>query len=197
MAHTIPEVLWAQRSSQSEADKNVIYLTINAIDVTSPDVTITPTSLSYKGTSASGKEYAVDLEFFDEIDVENSKKTITGRDAFFILRKKEAKEEFWPRLVKDKRKVHYIKTDFDKWVDEDEQETAPGDDFAGYGGGMDFSSMQSELGSAMGGLGGAGMPPGPSSFGLNEDSDDDEGEDLPELVDDNKEVEAEEAETEE
>ncbi|KAK9330664.1 putative Hsp90 binding co-chaperone [Lipomyces starkeyi] len=195
MAPTIPEVLWAQRSSQTEPDKNLIYLTINAIDVTSPDVTITPTSLSYKGTSASGKEYAVDLEFFDEVDVDNSKKTITGRDAFFILRKKEAKEEFWPRLVKDKRKVHYIKTDFDKWVDEDEQETAPGDDFAGYGGGMDFSSLQSELGSAMGGLGGAGMPPtGPSSFGLNEDSDDDDGEELPELVDDQQE-EAEEAET--
>ncbi|KAK9362299.1 putative Hsp90 binding co-chaperone [Lipomyces starkeyi] len=194
MAPTIPEVLWAQRSSQSEPDKNLIYLTINAIDVTSPDVTITPTSLSYKGTSASGKEYAVDLEFFDEIDVDNSKKTITGRDAFFILRKMEAKEEFWPRLVKDKRKVHYIKTDFDKWVDEDEQETATGDDFAGYGGGMDFSSLQSELGSAMGGLGGAGMPPtGPSSFGLNEDSDDDDGEELPELVDDK----AEEAETKE
>ncbi|KAK9486905.1 HSP20-like chaperone [Lipomyces starkeyi] len=198
MAPTIPEVLWAQRSSESEPDKNLIYLTINAIDVTSPDVTITPTSLSYKGTSASGKEYAVDLEFFDEIDVDNSKKTITGRDAFFILRKKEAKEEFWPRLVKDKRKVHYIKTDFDKWVDEDEQETAPGDDFAGYGGGMDFSSLQSELGSAMGGLGGAGMPPtGPSSFGLNEDSDDDEGEELPELVDDKKEEADEEAETKE
>ncbi|KAK9254378.1 putative Hsp90 binding co-chaperone [Lipomyces tetrasporus] len=202
---TTPEVLWAQRSSELEPEKNVIYLTVNAIDVESPDVTITPTTFSYKGTSASGKEYAVDLEFFDEIDIENSKKTITGRDAFFILRKKEAKEEFWPRLIKDKRKVHYIKTDFDKWVDEDEQETAPGDDYAGYGGGMDFSSLQNELGGAMGGMGGmggamggmggamggfggAGDAPGPSSF--DDDSDDDEG--LPELVDEKEEEGAEE-----
>ncbi|KAK9236526.1 HSP20-like chaperone [Lipomyces kononenkoae] len=189
MAPIHPEVLWAQRSSETEADKNLIYLTVNVVDVMSPDVKLTPSSISYKGTSANGSEYAVELEFFEDIDVENSKTIVTGRHTFFILRKKEAKEEYWPRLVKDKRKVPYIRTDFSMWVDEDEQETAPaGDDFGGYGGGMDFSSLQNQLGSAMGGLGGD-APAGPSSFGLNEDdSDDDEEEDeLPELVDDAKE----------
>ncbi|KAK9369296.1 HSP20-like chaperone [Lipomyces kononenkoae] len=193
MAPITPEVLWAQRSSNAEADKNLIYLTVNVIDVMSPDVKLTASGMSYKGTSANGNEYAVDLEFFDEIDVDNSRTIVTGRHTFFILRKKEAKEEYWPRLVKDKRKVPYIRTDFSMWVDEDEQETAAGDDFGGYGGGMDFSSLQSQLGSAMGGLGGdAGA--GPSSFGLNEDSDDgEEDEDeLPELVDEAKEEESKE-----
>jgi hypothetical protein len=50
------------------------------------------------------------------------------------LRKKELKEEFWPRLLKDNKKVHFLKTDFDKWVDEDEQDEAPEDDFGGMGG---------------------------------------------------------------
>lgn len=33
-----------------------------------------------------------------------------------ILRKKELKEEYWPRLLKDKAKVHYLRTDFDKVI---------------------------------------------------------------------------------
>jgi hypothetical protein len=30
--------------------------------------------------------------------------------------------------LKDAKKVHFLKTDFDKWVDEDEQDEAPEDD---------------------------------------------------------------------
>lgn len=30
--------------------------------------------------------------------------------------------------MKDAKKVHFLKTDFDKWVDEDEQDEAPEDD---------------------------------------------------------------------
>ena len=30
--------------------------------------------------------------------------------------------EHWPRLLKAKGKVPHVKTDFDKWVDEDEEE---------------------------------------------------------------------------
>ncbi|KAK9448906.1 protein wos2 [Limtongia smithiae] len=197
-----PEVMWAQRSNEHEPEKNVIYLTINAIDVSKPSITLTPTSLVYDGKSASGKEYAVTLDFFDEIDVDNSKYTTTDRDSFFVLRKKEAKEEFWPRLLKDKRKVHYLKTDFDKWVDEDEQETAPPDDLSQFGGmggmpgmgdmggmgGLDFSALQSQLGGSF-----DPSSAGPSSFGLGDNSDDEEeegeegAEPVPELVEDKEE----------
>ena len=31
-----------------------------------------------------------------------------------MLRKKEKKEEYWPRLLKESKKVHFLKTDFDK-----------------------------------------------------------------------------------
>ena len=36
----------------------------------------------------------------------------------------ELKQEYWPRLTKDKKKLAYVKTDFSKWVDEDEQDGA-------------------------------------------------------------------------
>lgn len=73
------------------------------------------TGLSFTGTSETKKTtYHVDLEFFGEVDVENSKTNHTARDIELILRKKELKEEYWPRLLKDTAKVHFLKTDFDK-----------------------------------------------------------------------------------
>ncbi|KAK7203306.1 HSP20-like chaperone [Myxozyma melibiosi] len=165
MTSIVPQVLWAQRSNASDPEKNLVYLTVNAADVPTPKIELTPTKLSYAGTDASGKNYAIEIEFFDEIDVENSKYHSTNRDSFFLLRKKEAREEFWPRLLKDKKKVHWLKTDFDKWVDEDEQEAAPTDDPSQYGGGLDFSSLGNDLGSALGGAGGMGGMPGMGGMG--------------------------------
>ena len=66
-----------------------------------------------------------------------------------MLRKKELGEEYWPRLLKDKAKMHFLKTDFDKWVDEDEQDAVPEDAMGGGAGGMP------DMG-AMGGMGGMG-----------------------------------------
>lgn len=76
---------------------------------------MTETKLSFKGTSTSKKvTYAVDLEFFAEIDPKESKIHHTGRDIELVLRKKELKEEYWPRLLKDNKKMHFLKTNFDK-----------------------------------------------------------------------------------
>lgn len=74
-----------------------------------------PTKLSFKGTSTSKKvTYAIDLEFFAEIDPKESKIHHTGRDIEMVLRKKELKEEYWPRLLQSSQKMHFLKTDFDK-----------------------------------------------------------------------------------
>lgn len=124
-------VLWAQRSSETEAEKNFIYLTISVPDVKPANLKLklTSTSLSFSGHSDSlKKDYAVDLEFYGEVDTDNSKTNHTAKNVELVLRKKELKEEFWPRLLKDAKKVHFLKTDFDKWVDEDEQDEAPEDD---------------------------------------------------------------------
>jgi hypothetical protein len=124
-------VLWAQRSNKTEAEKNFIYLTISVPDVqpSKLKLDLKPQSLSFAGHSESLKRYyQLQLDFYDEIDVSASKIHHTAKNIEMVLRKKELKEEFWPRLLKDAKKVHFLKTDFDKWVDEDEQDEAPEDD---------------------------------------------------------------------
>ena len=110
-------VLWAQRSNTSAPEKNYIHLTISVPDVPASSIKIDlkPTSLTFTGHSDTKKTtYHVELLFYGEIDVENSKTNHTARDVEFVLRKKEVKEEYWPRLLKDSKKVHFLKTNFDK-----------------------------------------------------------------------------------
>lgn len=113
-------VLWAQRSSATDPAKNVIYLTISVPDVPkeSMKLDLKPTGLTFSGHSDTKKTtYHVELEFYEEIDVAESKTSHTARDVELVLRKKEMKEEYWPRLLKESKKVHFLKTDFDKvWI---------------------------------------------------------------------------------
>lgn len=95
---------------------------------------IKATSLSFTGTSTTlKKKYHVDLELYAEIEPAETKTNHTGKNIEMRLQKKELKEEYWPRLLKDKARVHFLKTDFDKWVDEDEQNEAAEEDFSQFG----------------------------------------------------------------
>lgn len=130
-------VLWAQRSSATDPEKNFIYLTISVPDVPASNLKLDlkPQGLTFTGHSDSLKRtYHLELEFYAEIDEANSKVNHTGKNVEMKLRKKELSAEYWPRLLKDAKKVHYLKTDFDKWVDEDEQNEAPEEDFSQFGG---------------------------------------------------------------
>lgn len=203
MAETAtPEVLWAQRSSSSEPSKNFVYLTISVPDVPASDLQLDlqPTSLTFTGTSATLKrKYHVKLDFYAEIDVEESKTNHTAKNIEFKLQKKELGEEYWPRLLKESQRLHFLKTDFDKWVDEDEQNEAPEEDFSQFGGmgggaggpgmGGDFGGIDfSKLGGGEGGmpdlsaLAGAGGMAGLGGMGGEEDSgDDDDDDEMPAL----------------
>ncbi|WYZ36579.1 hypothetical protein EsH8_II_000085 [Colletotrichum jinshuiense] len=178
-----PEVLWAQRSSSSDASKNFVYLTITVPDVPASNLKLDlkPTGLSFSGHSDSLKrQYAVDLEFFAEIDPAESKVNHTGKNVELKLQKKELKEEYWPRLLKDSKKVHFLKTDFDKWVDEDEQEEAAEEDFSQFGGMGGMPGMGGAGGGDFGGIDfsklGGGAP------GMEDmDDEDEDDEDMPPL----------------
>ena len=76
----------------------------------------------------------MDLEFYDSIETKDVKVNHTMKNVQLVLPKTELKEEFWPRLLKEAQKVHFLKTDFDKWVDEDEQDEAPEEDLGNMGG---------------------------------------------------------------
>lgn len=74
-----------------------------------------PTSLEFTGHSETKKAtYHVKLDLYAEIEPKESKINHSARDVELVLRKKELNEEYWPRLLKDKQKVHFLKTDFDK-----------------------------------------------------------------------------------
>ena len=61
---------------------------------------------------------------------QKSKQLISGRGIDFVLIKAE-EGPYWPRLLKDTKKCHWLKVDFNKWKDEDESD----DEGAGAGGG--------------------------------------------------------------
>lgn len=118
-AHSLPPlaVTWAQRSSSSDAEKNHVFLTISVPDVSKDKIKldIQPGFINFQGYSETKKAtYAVKLEFYADIDPSASKINHTPRDVEMVLQKKELNEAFWPRLLKDKAKVHFLKTDFDK-----------------------------------------------------------------------------------
>ncbi|EGV65512.1 hypothetical protein CANTEDRAFT_113060 [Yamadazyma tenuis ATCC 10573] len=173
MSALTPTVRWAQRSNASDETKNIVFLTIEVFDVKNVQVDLTSTTLTFSADSQnSDNKYEWKVEFFDEIDTENSKKNLgAGSHVSLLLRKAKKQEEYWPRLTKEKVKYRNIKTDFDKWVEEDEQDEkeeepdlgmggmpgAGGMGGAGGAGGMpDLASMMQGMGGGAGGAGGAG-----------------------------------------
>lgn len=143
-----PEVLWAQRA-------NEVYITINVSDVSDTQLDLKPTALHFSGSS-SGKQYALDMEFFGEIIPEESKKAMLDRNIQLILIKKEKDQPWWPRVLKTSVKQHWLKTDFTKWKDEDDvEDESP----------MDMG-MPGMGGMGMPGMGGMGMP-GMEGMGMN------------------------------
>lgn len=124
-------------------------------------------------TQVEQKTFELSLELFGE--VEEVRRTLNGKSLALVLRKKELGTDYWPRLTKDKVKLQYLKTDFSKWKDEDEQDDVeeeaeepqgpPGGGMGGMpgmggaggppGGGMDFASMMQGMGGGAGGAGGS------------------------------------------
>lgn len=164
-----PVVTWAQRSSETEPEKNILFITIEAQDPQDSKIDLTSDALKFTAKTDDGSDtYELDLELFDKIEPENSHWNEAGNHITFIIRKAEPKAEYWPRLLKEKLKLHYIKTDFDKWVDEDEQDEQADDgnmDMAnmmggqgGPGGAGDLDFSQLLAGAGAGGAGGAGGP---------------------------------------
>lgn len=61
------------------------------------------------------------MELFESVDANKSKINVGHREVSLVLVKSEA-GPYWPRLLKSTQKMHYIHTDFSKWVDEDEED---------------------------------------------------------------------------
>jgi len=146
-----PNAVWAQRN-------DVIFLTVQLEDCKDPTIKIEENSMTIKGHGGpEKKEYTLNVDFYEAIDTEKSIHSVRDRAIEFIFKKKE-EGPYWPRLTKSTTKHHWLKIDFNKWVDEDES----GDESGGMGGmmppgGMSGMGGMGGMANMMGGMGG-GMP---------------------------------------
>ena len=99
--------------------------------------------------------YGFTMEFFAKIVKADSKFNTKGRNPIITLAKEDKEAEYWPRLTKEKVKNSRITVDWNKWVDEDEEDEAPE-----MGGDFDPSMMNAFGGGGMPGMGGMGGMPG-------------------------------------
>ncbi|XP_013390948.1 prostaglandin E synthase 3 [Lingula anatina] len=162
-----PEVMWAQRDDK-------LFLTINLADVRKKDakIELKEDKLIFSGNGGPEKhDYEAEIEFYAAVKPEESKYTVQARNIPMVIKKKES-GPYWPRLIKNKQKVHWLKTDFAKWKDEDDSDIDDKED-------MNFEEMMSQMGGFKGGSGMQdleGMEASPENE--EEDSDDEE---LPDL----------------
>lgn len=110
-----PEVKWAQRSDK-------VFLTVELPDAKNPKVKIEPEGkFTFSATvGPDNGPYELDLDLLDKINVEESKISAGLRNVFCALQKNES--GWWKRLLKAEGKPPpYVKVDWNKWVDEDEE----------------------------------------------------------------------------
>ncbi|KAG8369256.1 hypothetical protein BUALT_Bualt15G0132600 [Buddleja alternifolia] len=111
-----PLVKWAQRSDK-------LFITVELPDAKNVKLNLDPEgNFFFSATSgADNIPYEIDIDLHDKIDVNESKASITSRHICYLVKKAESK--WWRRLLKQEGKPPvFLKVDWDKWVDEDEQD---------------------------------------------------------------------------
>ena len=111
-----PIIKWAQR-------KDRLFITINVVHSKKPIVDLTDGKrIKYQGTDGT-VNYSFDIELYDEISKDESKYTLDARNIFLNLKKKTS-GPYWPRLLKDEKKYHWIEVDWMYFAEEDEEDEA-------------------------------------------------------------------------
>ncbi|KAF8387847.1 hypothetical protein HHK36_026509 [Tetracentron sinense] len=109
-----PEVKWAQT-----VDK--VYITVLLPDAKNAKVNLEPDG-DFTFSASAGAEnhlYELKLDLLDKVIVEESKINTGVRSIFCVIEK--AEKGWWKKLLRGHDKTpHYVKIDWDKWVDEDD-----------------------------------------------------------------------------
>lgn len=142
-----PTVKWAQRSDK-------LYLTVELPDAKDVKLKLEPEGRFMFSATKDDVPYEVDIELFDKIKVEDSKCNVGVRSIVYVIAKAEKK--WWARLIKNEGKPPvFLKVDWDKWVDEEDENEKVGKDFDD----MDFSKLDM----------------GEDDFDMDESKDEEEG----------------------
>lgn len=130
--------------------------------------------LHFKGNGGTDKkDYELTLNFYGKVKGDESKHIIRERGVEFVFYKEA--DGWWPRLLSENKKVHWLKVDFNKWKDEDDS----GDE----GSNFNEKSYEEMMMSQLGGGGGAdfGNFNIDGADGAEEEDEDDAEEPLPDL----------------
>ncbi|XP_060668994.1 co-chaperone protein p23-2 isoform X1 [Ziziphus jujuba] len=126
-----PEVLWAQRSDK-------VYLTVALPDAKDINVKCEPPGLfSFSALGAHGEPFDFSLTLYGPIVPESCKTKVGLRNILCFIQKKQ--KGWWKRLLETEEKpAPYLKVDWNRWCDEDEEEStsdlaSEDDDDAMYG----------------------------------------------------------------
>ncbi|RZC83281.1 hypothetical protein C5167_046067 [Papaver somniferum] len=124
-----PTIKWAQRSDQ-------IFLTVDLPDANDVKLKLEPQGRFVFSATKDGIPYEVDIELYDKINAEESKVNNGARNIVYVIKKTESK--WWNRLLKQEGKPPvFLKVDWDKWIDEDDEKEKTDMDFND----MDFSNL--------------------------------------------------------
>ncbi|KAM1686402.1 hypothetical protein FF1_034231 [Malus domestica] len=133
----------------------MVYITIDLPDAQDVKLKLEPEG-KFLFSATTGPEktpYEVDLDLYDKIDINETKTSVGLRNICYLVKK--AEDKWWSRLIKQQgRAPIFLKVDWDKWVDEDEEpEEVKGDEGGpgGFGNNMDFGGLGNNM--DFGGLG--------------------------------------------
>ncbi|KAL8095085.1 co-chaperone protein p23-2 [Apium graveolens] len=109
-----PEVLWAQRSDK-------VYLTIALPDAKNVSIKCEPEGLfSFSALGPKGESFNFSLKLYGNIVPEGCKSKVGLRNILCSVQKE--KKGWWKRLLMSEEKpAPYLKVDWNKWCDEDEE----------------------------------------------------------------------------
>lgn len=178
MAKSVP-TKWAQREDK-------LYLTFENTSCTDWTVDFEANKVIFKGT-AGKVSYENTLELFDEIQTGTKENTANKRGLGIECTVMKKTNSWWPRLLSQKIKHHWLKVDFKKWKDEDDSEVEEDWGAGDADGGMGGMGGQPDLAQMMQQMGGGAAMGTDTMGGLSESDDDDidsDDEDIPGLEND-------------
>ncbi|KAH0723483.1 hypothetical protein AABB24_017818 [Solanum stoloniferum] len=116
-----PEVLWAQRSEK-------VYLTISLPDAKDVSLKCDPDGVfNFSAIGVNGDSFSVTLQLYGNVIPERCKTNIGSRIILCSIQKEQ--RGWWPRILKSEEKpAPYLKVDWNKWCDEDDEEYSDSDD---------------------------------------------------------------------
>lgn len=123
--HLPVPLVWTQHVGEVYVTAAVVEPTNVVVTITDESITIECAALPLSSASPSANTYRTELKLFEPIDAALSQTyIITTRGVRLRLKKRKAagseRENFWPRLTRDKLKLAHLTIDWNTWKDEDE-----------------------------------------------------------------------------